>query len=99
MALFSSDKFKCTRCGSRGEQMQFAPFPNDLGARVYNEICQLCWKEWLQKQTQLINHFGLDISNPETHDFLFDQLKIFLFDEGAQTAAQIDTSQEGKVNW
>ena len=40
MALFSSDKFKCARCGRNDEQMAFAPFPNELGQRVYNEICQ-----------------------------------------------------------
>jgi Fe-S cluster biosynthesis and repair protein YggX len=98
MALFSNDKFKCARCGRKDEQMQFAPFPSELGERVNNEICQPCWQEWLQKQTQLINHYGLDVSNPETHDFLFDNLKIFLFDEGANLA-EIDTSQEGNVNW
>jgi Fe-S cluster biosynthesis and repair protein YggX len=98
MGLFSSDKFECTRCGRKGEQMQFSPLPNELGQRVYNEICQTCWKEWLQKQNQLINHFGLDVSNPDSHDFLFDNLKIFLFNEGIEFA-QIDTSQEGSVNW
>jgi len=98
MALFSNDKFKCTRCKLANERMQFAPFPNELGQRVYEEICQMCWKEWLQKQNQLINHFGLDVSNPDSHDFLFDNLKIFLFDEGVDVA-QIDTTKEGSVNW
>jgi Fe-S cluster biosynthesis and repair protein YggX len=96
MALFGNG-FKCVRCGGK-EQMGFAPFPNDLGTRVYNEICGNCWKEWLQKQNQLINHFGLDVSNSDSHDFLFDNLKIFLFNEGVNLA-QIDTSKEGSVNW
>lgn len=98
MGLFSSNKFECVRCGRKDEQMQFAPFPNDLGARVYKEICQSCWKEWLQKQNQLINHFGLDVSNPDSHDFLFDQLKIFLFNEGVQMNV-IDESKEGTISW
>jgi len=98
MGLFSSDKFECTRCGRKGERMAFAPFPNELGQRVYDEICQSCWKEWLQKQNQLINHFGLDVSNPDSHQFLFDQMNIFFFNEGVDIA-QIDTSQEGNVNW
>ena len=98
MGLFSNDKFKCTRCGRKDEQMQFAPFPNELGQRVYDEICQTCWKEWLQKQNQLINHFGLDVSSPDSHDFLFDNLKIFLFNEGVELT-QIDTSKEGSVEW
>ncbi len=98
MGLFSKDGFKCSRCNKKEGQMAFAPFPNDLGQRVYNEICQACWKEWLQKQNQLINHFGLDVSSSDSHDFLFDNLKIFLFDEGVELT-QIDTSKEGSVNW
>ena len=47
---------------------------------------------------QLINHFGIDVSNPDSHTFLFDQMKIFFFGEGVEVA-EIDTSQEGKVNW
>ncbi|MEK7723426.1 MAG: Fe(2+)-trafficking protein [Acidobacteriota bacterium] len=97
MGLFSKDGFKCSRCG-KNEQMAFAPFPNELGQRVYSEICQGCWKEWLQKQNQLINHFGLDVSSSDSHDFLFDNLKIFLFNEGVELT-QIDTNKEGSVKW
>jgi hypothetical protein len=50
------------------------------------------------KAKQLINHFGIDISNPDSHEFLFDQMKIFFYDEGVELA-QIDTSKEGNVNW
>jgi len=97
MALFS-DKFVCTRCGSKGEPIGFAPIPTDLGQRVADEICKGCWAEWQKKQMQLINHFGLDVSNPDSHDFLFDNLKIFLFNEGVELT-QIDTSKEGQVSW
>ena len=98
MGLFSNDKFKCTRCGQKNEPLGFAPFPTELGQRIATEICGDCWKEWLQKQNQLINHFGLDVSNPDTHDFLFDNVKIFLFDEGIQLDT-IDESKEGTVQW
>lgn len=97
MGLFG-DKFHCARCGQKTEPLGFAPFPTELGQRVSAEICADCWKEWQKKQMQLINHFGLDVSNPDSHDFLFDNMKIFLFNEGVDLA-QIDTSQEGKVNW
>lgn len=97
MGIFG-DKFECSRCAGKDGRMQFAPLPNELGQRVFDEICQGCWKEWLQKQNQLINHFGLDVSNPDSHEFLFDNLKIFLFNEGVELA-QIDTTKEGSVSW
>jgi Fe-S cluster biosynthesis and repair protein YggX len=76
----------------------FAPFPNALGQRIAAEICQPCWSEWLQKQTQIINHYGLDLTNPDAQNFLFDNIKGFLFGDAPQLA-QIDTSKEGSVKW
>lgn len=98
MALFAGNKFKCARCGQPNVPLGYAPLPTELGQKIGAEICGECWKEWLQKQKQLINHFGIDISNPDSHEFLFDQMKIFFYDEGVELK-QIDTSQEGKVNW
>ena len=43
------------------------------------EICQPCWSGWLQKQTQIINHYGLDLTNPDAQNFLFDNIKGYLF--------------------
>jgi Fe-S cluster biosynthesis and repair protein YggX len=92
------DKIKCVRCGQKQPAIGYAPIPTELGAKIGNEVCQGCWGEWLKKQNQLINHYGLDVSNPDTHQFLFDQMKIFFFNEGVELA-QIDTTKEGTVEW
>jgi Fe-S cluster biosynthesis and repair protein YggX len=94
----SAETIKCKRCGNQRPPLGYAPIPTALGQRVGAEVCQPCWAEWLQKQNQLINHFGLDVSNPEAHDFLFENMKIFFFNEG-QDLAQIDTTKEGSVKW
>jgi Fe-S cluster biosynthesis and repair protein YggX len=98
MALFSSDKFKCARCGQKTAPIGYAPIPTELGQKIGAEFCQSCWKEWLEKQKQLINHFGLDVSNPDSHEFLFDQMKIFFYNEGIQLDT-IDESKEGTIKW
>jgi Fe-S cluster biosynthesis and repair protein YggX len=46
----------------------------------------------------LINHYGLDVSNPETHEFLFDNMNAFFYGE-ADGVATIDTSKQGSVKW
>lgn len=61
-------------------------------------MCKDCWAEWQKKQMQLINHFGLDVSKPESHEYLFDNMKIFFYDDGSGLAT-IDTSKEGSVEW
>lgn len=99
MGLFSSGSdFQCARCKRKTAPLGYAPIPTELGQRVGAEICADCYEEWKRKQQQLINHFGLDVSNPDTHTFLFDQMKIFFFDEGVNVA-EIDASKEGSVKW
>ena len=50
-----ADNIKCTHCGNKRPALGFAPFPNALGQRIATEICQPCWSEWLQKQTQILH--------------------------------------------
>ena len=64
--------------------MAFRPFPNELGLRVYEQICGDCWAEWLKTQQQLINHYGLNLRDQQAKDFLFTNMEQFLF--GAKTA-------------
>jgi len=92
-----AETIKCAKCGEKRPALGYAPVPTELGQRVGAQVCQPCWAEWLGKQTMLINHYGLDVSNPETHEFLFDQMQAFFFNEGG--LAQIDTTKQGSVNW
>ncbi|HWN17519.1 MAG: hypothetical protein QOH59_1720 [Gemmatimonadales bacterium] len=69
----------CTRCGLDRERMAFQPFQNDLGRRAFQEICGVCWGEWLKTQQQLINHYGLNLREPKAKEFLFNNMEQFLF--------------------
>ena len=93
-----AEDIKCARCGERREGVGFAPFPNELGRRIGTEICAQCWKEWLQRQNMIINHYGLDLMNEDAQNFLFDNMKAFFFG-GGTPEAQIDTSKEGTIKW
>ncbi len=96
-----AENIKCKHCGDKRPALGFAPFPNELGQRIATEICQPCWAGWLQKQTQIINHYGLDLMKPDAQDFLFDNLKGYLFGEMKPESAEatIDTTKEGSVKW
>jgi len=94
-----AETIKCKHCGEKRPALGFSPFPNELGQRIAGEICQPCWSGWLQKQTQIINHYGLDLTNPDAQNFLFDNVKGFLFGEAQPLEAEIDTTKEGTVKW
>ncbi len=93
------DAFHCTRCARDGAQpIDRRPFPNELGDRIAAEICDDCWEEWKQRQMLLINHYGLRLQDPQAREFLYANLRAFLFGEG-EPPAEIDTSKEGSVDW
>ena len=93
-----ADEIKCARCGEKREALGYAPYPNELGQRIGSEVCQQCWREWLQKQQMIINHYGLNLMDADAQTFLLDNAKGFFFAPG-QDLAQIDTTKEGTVKW
>ncbi|MEX1181914.1 MAG: oxidative damage protection protein [Gemmatimonadota bacterium] len=90
-------EIECVRCGRTGEQLPKPPLRNELGARVHESICRTCWDQWLKYQTALINHHGLDVRDQPAREFLMGNMGAFLFKTGQ--AEQIDTTQQGKINW
>ena len=87
----------CTRCGQTREGFERPPFPGPIGQRVVGEICQQCWGEWLRQQTMLINHYGLNVMDPQARQFLTKNMQAFLFKSGGQE--EVDTTKKGTINW
>ena len=87
----------CRRCGDNAPRLARPPFRNALGERIVGEICADCWKDWLKHQTLLINHYGLDPRDPKAREFLFEQIERVLLQGG--DADQVDTSQQGTIEW
>jgi Fe-S cluster biosynthesis and repair protein YggX len=85
----------CTRCGQTREGFERPPFPGAIGTRVVGEICQHCWGEWLNQQKMLINHYGLNLMDPQARSFLTKNMQAFLFKTGSED--QVDTSKQGTI--
>ncbi len=71
------------------------PFKSELGKRIQREICAPCWRDWVQHQTLLMNHFGLNPRDPDARNFLYAQIRAVLFGEGE--VAEIDSARKGTV--
>jgi len=89
-------ELQCVRCGQQGASLPYAPFRSDLGTRIHAEICQTCWGAWLQHQTMLINHHGLNLRDPDAKRFLTEQTERYLFGGGAE---EVDTTKQGTISW
>ena len=88
---------QCQRCERPdAPALDRPPFKSELGDRIQTKICHDCWQEWLQHQTLLINHYGLDPRDRKSRDFLYKQIEEVLLGGGS---ADIDTSQQGSIQW
>ena len=87
----------CSRCGQTRSGFERAPFPGKIGARVVQEICQQCWSDWLKQQTMLINHYGLNVMDPQARAFLTNNMTAFLFKSGM--GEDVDTTKKGTIQW
>ena len=70
--------FTCTRCHKITESMPQPPFPGAAGARVQEQVCAPCWKEWLGAQVNIINEHRLTMINAEHRARLNREMKEFL---------------------
>lgn len=87
----------CSRCGQTRSGFERPPFPGQIGARVVEGICQQCWSEWLKQQTMLINHYGLNVMDPQARAFLTNNMTAFLFKSGM--GEDVDTTKKGTIQW
>jgi Fe-S cluster biosynthesis and repair protein YggX len=68
-----------------------------VGARIVSGICQECWAHWVRQQTMLINHYGLNLMDPQARQFLTKNRDAFLFRSGQ--ASDVDTSRKGTISY
>ena len=85
----------CARCGKEKDGFERAPFPGAIGARILDGTCRDCWAAWLKQQTMLINHYGLNVMDPQARQFLTRNMEAFLFRSGPQD--DVDRSKQGTI--
>jgi Fe-S cluster biosynthesis and repair protein YggX len=77
----------CEKTRTETEGLDFAPWPGELGKRVYGHIGKAAWAEWLAHQTMLINENRLSPLDPKHRAYLQTEMEKFLFGDGAEKPA------------
>ena len=68
----------CIRCKQSKEQLGAPPVGGELGQSIHSTVCVDCWTEWRETSARLINHYGLNLSQPEHRTELRRAMKEFL---------------------
>ena len=54
----------CAKLQKESEGLDFAPYPGDLGQRIFDNISKEAWQMWMNHQTMLINERQLSMIDP-----------------------------------
>jgi len=72
----------CEKLQRDAEGLDYAPWPGELGRRIYEHVSREAWAQWLAHQTMLINENRLSPLDPKARAFLAEQMQSFLFGKG-----------------
>lgn len=72
---------QCKKYDKPLEGLTKAPYPGDLGQKLYDEISQQAWSDWLKRQTMFINEYRLTMTEKKDRDFLRAEMQKFLFEK------------------
>ncbi len=84
----------CVVLGEEAEGLDYAPYPGELGRRIYENVSKQAWQRWLAHQTMLINEYRLTPIEPKARQFLEKEMENFFFGKGS--AAPEGFVPEGK---
>jgi len=60
----------CIKLGKEAEGLDFAPYPGELGKRIWESVSKEAWAAWLKHQTMLVNENRLNLADARARQYL-----------------------------
>ena len=74
---------KCVKLQKELPGLEYRPFNNELGQKIYDNVSQEAWKMWLEHFKMIMNEYRLAGGSEKANEVLFDQADKYFFGEGA----------------
>ena len=76
----------CVKLKKEAEGLDRAPYPGELGKKIFDNVSKEAWQQWLGRQTILINEYRITPVDPKARKFLEEEMEKFFFadDNGDQ---------------
>jgi Fe-S cluster biosynthesis and repair protein YggX len=75
----------CVVLKKEAEGLDKAPYPGELGQRIYENASKEAWQMWMKQQTMLMNENRLSPIDPKHRQFLLEEMEKFFFGGGSET--------------
>ena len=72
---------QCVKLGKELPGLKFAPLPNALGQKIFDNVTQEAWSGWLSYQTMLINENRLSLADARAREYIAGQMENYFFGE------------------
>jgi Fe-S cluster biosynthesis and repair protein YggX len=73
----------CILLGGERPGLDRMPYPGDLGQRIFDNVSQEAWQQWLAHQTMIINEYRLVPIEPKDRKFIETEMEKFFFGGGS----------------
>lgn len=75
---------QCVLLKREAPGLERAPYPGELGQRIFAGVSKEAWAQWLKHQTMLINEYRLTPIEPKARKFLETEMEKFFFGAGSK---------------
>jgi len=77
----SQHMVKCVKMGKELPGLDEPPWNGELGQRIYDNVSQEAWEQWLSHLRMLINEYRLSPASKEAQEFIAQQMEKYFFGE------------------
>ncbi len=74
----------CILLGAEKPGLDRPPYPGDLGQRIFDNVSQEAWQQWLGHQTMIINEYRLVPIEPKDRAVIEQEMEKFFFGGGSE---------------
>jgi Fe-S cluster biosynthesis and repair protein YggX len=75
---------QCVLLKTQAPGLDRAPYPGELGKRIYENVSKAAWGQWITHQTMLLNEYRLTPVEPKARKFLEAEMEKFFFGAGSK---------------
>jgi Fe-S cluster biosynthesis and repair protein YggX len=76
-------KVMCAKLHRELSGLDEPPFDTELGKKIYDNVSQEAWGQWMEFCKMLLNEYRLNPARKEDQEVIVKQMEQFFFGEGA----------------
>ena len=69
----------CVKLGRELPAIRYQPFRDELGKRIYEQVSQEAWSQWIEHSKMIVNEYRLDLTSEKAHQLLKEQCELYFF--------------------